>query len=804
MGAAAGFKAYRAVFVAAECDIPRLSGYLVSPTRDRTAVPSHFPRLARTREASVEFTLVNLLLVMLLAWLAGAAANRLGYPSIVGELGAGILFGPAILGWLHTDSGLTVLAELGVFMMMLYIGMEVDHRELMAASWAGLLAAIGSFVVPGVLGYLFLRDLVPDRASAIFVAIAMGVTALAVNSRVIVDLNLLGTRLANVLIAAALISDTVAIIVFSGLVGVLQSGTLQLASLVGVLAKALVFFGVTTVLGVWVFPFVGQRLIQAGFTARTANFTLVLLVALVFALMAELAGLHSILGAFIAGLFLREEVLMRKLSQDLSAIVHDLSIGFLAPIFFVTVAFHFTFSVFQSSAMLLVCMVLVSAVGKTLGTLLAYLPTRHGWREGLVVATGMNGRGAVDVIFAGIGLERRIINEDIFSSLVFVAFLNVAVVPALLNRGAQWLRRRGELVRSDEKRSGVIFVGAGPVARVLAQELAGTEPVRLVDTNQSNCALAQAEGLTVINGNALREETLSMVNAARARALIALTPNAEVNRFTIELARNVFGIPDVYTYALPREEGSGNAAVPSAAETPLFGGRVVLGEWNRSVARKEVQRTSLAVARQLSPTELFRQINENDALLPLLVIREGQRCLFHTVDQLRPGDEVLALRRREGGEESLGRVQDTLRACPVLDISDSTPMEAFFRQVAETMAPRVKTPADTLHRLLLERERDSSTVILPSVAIPHILIEGQATFDMLLARCRDGIRFSDSAARVRIVFIIIGSRDERNLHLRALASIGHLFQQADFEERWLAAPGPEDLRRLVLSDRRRG
>src|SRR5690606_8271789 len=139
----------------------------------------------------------------------------------------------------------------------------------------------------------------------------------------------------------------------------------------------------------------------------------------------------------------------------------------------------------------------------------------------------MNGRGAVEIIVAGIGLQMGLISQEIFSILVFMAIFTTATVPLLLKWGTDWLRRRGELVRSGEARRGALIIGAGPLARTLAQVLSQSHPVWLVDSNPEQCALAESEGLTVIQGNALQEQVLSEAQAAHAGSFLAMTGNAE-------------------------------------------------------------------------------------------------------------------------------------------------------------------------------------------------------------------------------------------------------------------------------------
>ncbi|WP_272481682.1 cation:proton antiporter, partial [Rhodothermus marinus] len=149
--------------------------------------------------------------------------------------------------------------------------------------------------------------------------------------------------------------------------------------------------------------------------------------------------------------------------------MRDVSLGFLAPIFFVTAGFEVTFDVFQQHPILLAGVIAAATVAKIVGTALFYLPTGYGWREGVVIGAGMNGRGAVEIIIAQIGLSMGIIDATIFSILVFMAIFTTATVPVLLKLGVDWLKRRNELVRSDHERRGVLIIGAGATARALGR-----------------------------------------------------------------------------------------------------------------------------------------------------------------------------------------------------------------------------------------------------------------------------------------------------------------------------------------------
>lgn len=124
--------------------------------------------------------------------------------------------------------------------------------------------------------------------------------------------------------------------------------------------------------------------------------------------------------------------------------------------------------------------------------------------------------------------------------------------------------------------------------------------------------------------------------------------------------------------------------------------------------------------------------------------------------------------------------------------------EDIFKMVANTLSPRLQIEEETLFNLFREREKQSSTVIAPGLAIPHIVVPGIGKFDILLARCKKGIIFPDTPQSVHTLFVLVGSKDERNFHLRALAAIAQIAQDKDFDKNWLNARNIEELRDIIL------
>ncbi len=757
------------------------------------------PVFAQHSEAAMPVPFVlNLLLLLAAGWGGGLLAQRVGYPSVLGELLVGVLLGPPLLGILHTTDALALLAEVGVLLMMLYIGMEVDPGDLKRASKGGLLAALGGFMVPFALCYMVIVtaaaqgviEVVNPQLAGVFVGVAAGVTSLATKSRILVDLKILDTRIAHVMMAGALVADTLSLIIFAAVLSIAEQGRVDVMGLVLVTLRVVAFFFAAAVIGRLVLPRLGERVRGLG---RSALFTLVLLIGFGYAELAELAGLHGILGTFLAGLFLRETVFGTTLTHAVADLVRNVSLHFLAPIFFVTAGFAVTLSVFTEQLGLLMLIIVLATAGKVVGTAVFYLLTGHGWREGVTLGAGMNGRGAVEIIIAQIGLSMGLIGPDIFSILVVMAITTTAMVPLFLKWGTDWLRSRGELVRSGE-REGVLITGAGPLARLLARTLTGS--VILLDRNATNVALAEQEGLRAFAGSAIDEEALREAGAMTTSTLITLTPNAELNTLTAQIAQTSFSIPQVLVPDLSGRVGTEAVRLHIGAE-PLFGESFRLTDWDYHADHE-----GLVIEEVAMPAHGHAPV-PTDNQLPI-ALRRGDRVVpYGSGSSMLPGDEIIMLRRAEAGAlPEQDRFDALVRSSPVLDLKGPLPMVMFFEQAADILAPRLEVDPERLAGQLMQREAASNTVILPGLAIPHVVVSGEGRFEMLMVRAPGGIAFPEQQ-RVRTAFVLVGTMDERNFHLRALSAIAQIVQQEGFEEKWLAAESEEDLRRVMLTFERR-
>jgi len=148
------------------------------------------------------------------------------------------------------------------------------------------------------------------------------------------------------------------------------------------------------------------------------------------------------------------------------------------------------------------------------------------------------------------------------------------------------------------------------------------------------------------------------------------------------------------------------------------------------------------------------------------------------------------------------RFDELVKRCEVIDITKQTTLKEFFTIIAEKFANRLNMNVKQLLDSLIAREKASTTVIKPGLAIPHIIIDGKHKFELVIVRCEAGINFIESSTPVYAVFILVGTRDERNFHLRALSAIAQITQDANFDKDWLHAKSIEGLRDIILLGKR--
>ena len=369
---------------------------------------------------------LNLLMLMVIVWTTGVICRVVHQPPVLGELTAGIIFGPAILGLIVPNEMLTILSELGVFFLMFYAGLETNPLDLKKFRFHSSMVGIFGFIIPFAISYLACQLFSLPTVQSLFISLGLSITAIAVSARVLHDLELTQHNVTPVIIGASIIDDVLALSFFTAIIDLgTNQGTIDWLHFGLTMSKVIVFFVVAIGIGIWLYPKIGRH-----FASRSSKgFTFALIMALMFGLLAEISGLHLIIGAYMAGLFVREGVVSPELLTKISDRFVSITYGFLGPIFFVSLSFHVTFSIFKTHLLLTTVLLLAAIIGKLLGAGSGALACGMNLKEATVVGLAMNGRGAVELIVASIGLQLGLINDEIFSILVLIAFVTTSMPP---------------------------------------------------------------------------------------------------------------------------------------------------------------------------------------------------------------------------------------------------------------------------------------------------------------------------------------------------------------------------------------
>ena len=392
--------------------------------------------------------LIFILVLIVIARSVGELMQRLGQLAILGELLAGIALGAVITyGPLSQFAGLAdsevfgAITSLGMFFLMLMAGMEMDVNKLIKASKTGIVVAIGGMVLPLGLGYLLGQLFLPDSsykfAQSFFIGVALSITAVPALSRVLIELKQMDTRLGQTLMNAAIADDVLGLFLLAILTTILAEGGAPSAGELGILAlKIIGFFLFVFVAGKFLIPRLGRVCQLSQF--EEIEFSVAMIIALIFGVAAEYAGMHFIIGALLAGMFLREETFGRKLASHLEEHVKGITLGFLAPLFFISIGLHVNLSALTTAPVFVLLLLLAAIIGKVLGCGLPARVSAFSARESLAIGIGMNGRGAVEIVVAVVALEAGLFTQPvptpsivtaIFSSIVIMAIITTIVVP---------------------------------------------------------------------------------------------------------------------------------------------------------------------------------------------------------------------------------------------------------------------------------------------------------------------------------------------------------------------------------------
>lgn len=387
--------------------------------------------------------LIQLVLILLSARLFGELAAYLKVPSVIGELLAGIIIGPSILGLIEISNPIHLLAQIGIILLLFEVGIETDIGHLSSAGVKALIVAFGGAILPFVLGFFisyYIFDFV--LLASLFIASTLTATSIGITLRVLRDLKKQNSHEAQIIIGAAVLDDIIGIVLLAMLYEFSISGEINLLSTGKVLLFIIIFFLISPILAKSV-SYIIKKWDEKSDIPGLLPTTIVSLI-LFFAWTAHSLGAPELLGGFAAGLalsrkfffpfavFLHEsKEFSRRVEEHMKPIIH-----LFTPIFFVAIGLSLDLrTVNWDSTFIWVLsgsLIFVAIIGKLFS---AFFLKGESRIIQLIIGTAMIPRGEVGLIFANIGLNAGVLKNDVYASIILVITITTLVAPFAL----RWL-----------------------------------------------------------------------------------------------------------------------------------------------------------------------------------------------------------------------------------------------------------------------------------------------------------------------------------------------------------------------------
>ncbi len=396
------------------------------------------------------------LLILLVATRSfGELAERVGQPSLVGELIAGITLGAIVAEYpiafpslvdLGGNDVFTAITDLGMFFLMLFAGIEMHPRKIIQYSGGAITVALGGMILPLglglLLGWVFLPETNLLTAQCLFIGTALAITAVPATVRILMDLGQLETKIGQTIVSAAVFDDIFSLILLAWLTGLLAMGEPPgLIAMALLLGKITLFFVITGIIGFYLFPW-GGRLMHH-LRAKELEISAILVAAFAFAVLAHFLALHFIVGAFVAGLFFGRQTINAASYERVKNTVSGMTFGFLAPIFFASIGLNLDMGALSGAPLFATLLIIAAFLGKIAGAGGAARGIGFSNKEAIAIGVGMSPRGAVELVIAGIALKAGLFDmagvgnavvDNLFSAVVVMAVVTTVLSPIILKR----------------------------------------------------------------------------------------------------------------------------------------------------------------------------------------------------------------------------------------------------------------------------------------------------------------------------------------------------------------------------------
>ncbi|MBX3298128.1 MAG: cation:proton antiporter [Acidobacteria bacterium] len=377
--------------------------------------------------ASVENAtiLLHLFIMLAAAKLMAEVFERLRQPAVVGEILAGVIIGPSLLGWVQPSEIITVLAEFGVIFLLFNVGLETKPQSIFNVGVRATLVGVLGVILPFVAGYFIAVAWDGNFAEAMFIGAALVATSVGITARVLGGMGLLDMQTSRIILGAAVIDDILGLLILS-LVSAVSNGGVNVISLVQTAAAAIAFTVFVALVGSRLINRLAPRIEQL--RLGRPFFTLGIVLCLGLSVASMYIGVAAIIGAFLAGMAMAEATEENETMHHLTSGVTE----FLVPFFLVNIGMQLDLSIFKDSSVVVLAIVITIAavITKFVGCGLGAWGMR--WREMGQIGIGMVPRGEVGIVVAQIGLSLGVIEPRFFGAVLFMAVATTIIAPPLI------------------------------------------------------------------------------------------------------------------------------------------------------------------------------------------------------------------------------------------------------------------------------------------------------------------------------------------------------------------------------------
>lgn len=378
-----------------------------------------------------------LCLLLVLTTLAGHLSNRIGIPSVIGQILVGIIVGPALLNWIQLNNMINLFSQIGVIILMFIGGLESNLKLLRKYLRPAIIVAVIGVIFPVVMIGAACIAFSFSPLEAIFIGVVFSATSVSISVEVLRDYKSLDTKEGATILGAAVADDIIGVILLSIMISLMDSQGVKTGgsstSLALVFIEQIAFFVLTYLMVKWIVPYVmriGERLLMASSVTITS-----MVICLGMAYIAEVVGLSGAVGAFFAGIAVAHTPYRETIENHMEPIGYAVFV----PMFFVSIGLNMSFAHIGDSILFVGILTFLACISKLFGCGLGAILNGFNLNSSYMIGSGMISRGEMGLITAQIGFSSGLLSDAYYSDLILVIILSTLIAPFLLKHAIHLL-----------------------------------------------------------------------------------------------------------------------------------------------------------------------------------------------------------------------------------------------------------------------------------------------------------------------------------------------------------------------------